>query len=144
MAASVFGVRSWPVWLLAALAAGCATDDGEPATTSQPTLTWLQANVFSKSCAVSGCHGAGSPAAGLKLTDAPASRASLVGVASQVSDGQGGTYLRVAASDPSKSLLYLIVQGKVGSQRQMPPGLALPAEKVEAIRGWIAAGAPAN
>lgn len=143
MAASLFA-RAGALGAAAVALAGCATDDGGPASTAQPTLAWVQANVFTKSCAVSGCHGAGSPAAGLKLTDADASRASLVGVASKVADGQGGTYLRVAASDPSKSLLYLVVKGKVGEQRQMPPGLALSPEKVEAIRGWIAAGAPAN
>jgi len=92
--------------------------------------------VFAISCAFSGCHSGGDPAAGLSLEGDFAAR--IVGVASE----QRSDFLLVAPGNPDESYLLLKVRGddEIISQ-QMPPGNPLPAEQVEIIRAWIASGA---
>ncbi len=109
-------------------------DDGEGQLT-EATLAQVS-EVFAMSCAFSGCHSGGDPAAGLSLEGDFAGR--IVGVASE----QRAGFLLVDPGNPNKSYLLLKVRGddEIISQ-QMPPGNPLPAEQVEIIRAWIASGA---
>lgn len=140
--------RTWELAAVAAaltLAAGCASDDPAPAAVGEPKLAWIQANVFTPGCAVgSSCHGSGSGAAGLKLSDSASAYATLVGVASAESDANGVPYARVEAGKPDRSLLWLVLQHPVGKTPQMPPGAPLAPHKVQAIKDWIASGALNN
>ena len=92
--------------------------------------------VFAVSCAFSGCHSGGDPAAGLSLEGDFAAR--IVGVASE----QRSDLKLVDPGNPDKSYLLIKVRGddEIISQ-QMPPGNPLSAEQVEIIRAWIASGA---
>ncbi len=108
--------------------------DGEGALT-EATLAQVS-EVFAVSCAFSGCHSGGDPAAGLSLEGDFAAR--IVGVASE----QRSDLKLVDPGNPNKSYLLIKVRGddEIISQR-MPPGNPLSAEQVEIIRAWIASGA---
>ena len=109
-------------------------DDGE-GTLTEATLAQVS-EVFSVSCALSGCHSGGEPTADLSLEGDFAAR--IVGVAS----GQRPDLKLVDPGNPDSSYLLIKVRGddEIVSQ-QMPPGKVLPAAQVEIIRAWIASGA---
>ena len=122
---------------------GCGGDDstlGPDGTDGEGTrteATLAQVNeVFSVSCALSGCHSGGEPKADLSLEGDFAAR--IIGVAS----GQRPDLKLVDPGNPDDSYLLIKVRGddEIVSQ-QMPPGGTLPAEQVEIIRAWIASGA---
>ena len=131
--------------LLAAalLWAGCGGDDSTvgpdesdgAGSRTEATLAEVS-EVFAVSCAFSGCHSGGEPAADLSLEGDFA--ASIVGVASEQRPG----FKLVDPGNPNKSYLLMKVRGddEIISQ-QMPPGTPLSAEQVEIIRAWIASGA---
>ena len=108
--------------------------DGE-GTLTEATLAQVR-EVFSVSCALSGCHSGGEPTADLSLEGDFAAR--IVGVAS----GQRPDLKLVDPGNPDDSYLLIKVRGddEIVSQ-QMPPDKVLPAEQVEIIRAWIASGA---
>jgi hypothetical protein len=103
------------------------------------TLTSIQQNVFTPSCA--GCHsGVGTTLPGvMNLTSASASFAALVGVASR----EVPTLSRVAASNPNDSYLIRKLEGTPGiAGVRMPLGGApLPQTTIDSIRLWITNGA---
>lgn len=108
---------------------------------SGATLDDLQASVFTPTCAVSGCHtgpaGNALPA-GMDLTNANASFANLVGIASL----QQPALLRVAAGDPDNSYLVQKIEGTASSGARMPlGGGVLDQALVDDIRQWISDGA---
>ncbi len=108
----------------------------------EPTLESIQANVFTPTCATSGCHtgpaGLGLPA-GQDLSSASASFASLVNVASE----QVPSLLRVAPGDATNSYLMQKLKGEATVGGQMPlGGNPLPWPTIDVIRDWINAGAP--
>ena len=100
-----------------------------------PTLDQIQAVVFEPVCA--GCHtGVGAVLPGsMNLTNADASFAALVNVASI----QQPTLMRVLPSDPDNS--YLIHKLEANGTTVMPPSGMLPAATIAEIRQWIADGA---
>jgi len=105
------------------------------------TLDDIQASLFTPTCSSAGCHsgpaGGGLPS-GMDLSDADASFASLVGVASV----QQPTLFRVAAGDPDNSYLVQKVEGTAASGQRMPlGGAALSQATIDDIRQWIADGA---
>lgn len=104
------------------------------------TLDALQANVFTPSCAFSGCHtgpaGGGLPA-GMDLSSADASFASLVGVTSL----QQSSLERVTANDPDNSYLVQKVEGTAAGTRMPLGGGALDQALIDDIRQWISDGA---
>lgn len=108
--------------------------DGEGQLT-EATLAQVS-EVFAVSCAISGCHSGGEPAAGLSLEGDFAAR--IVGVDS----GQRPDLKLVDPGNADGSYLLIKVRGddEIVSQ-QMPPGAPLSAEQVEIIRAWIASGA---
>lgn len=101
-----------------------------------PNFSEIQANVFTPSCATSGCHAGAAPAQGLNL-DATNSYAMLVGVASQQSAG----VQRVNPGNPNTSYLIQKLEGTAASGGRMPPAGALQQSDINTIRQWITDGA---
>ena len=130
------------LWVAALLWAGCGGDDSTVGPDGEGEGRLTEASlaqvreVFAVSCAFSGCHSGGEPAAGLSLEGDFAAR--IVGVASEQRSG----FLLVDPGNPDESYLLMKVRGddEIISQ-QMPPGNPLSAEQVEIIRAWIASGA---
>ena len=102
-----------------------------------PNFSEIQANVFTPTCATTGCHfGAGAPQ-GLRLDEAN-SYALLVGVGSM----EEPSVLRVAPGDPNNSYLIQKIEGTAVSGQQMPLNApALPRATIDVIRQWISDGA---
>ena len=125
---------------LAVFLAACTGGDGTglpPAGPLGPTFSQIQANVFTQTCATTGCHfGAGAPL-GLRL-DIANSYALLVGVASV----EKSSILRVAPGDPNSSYLIQKLEGSASSGQQMPLNAPpLPQATIDIIRQWISDGA---
>jgi mono/diheme cytochrome c family protein len=121
----------------------CERAPVEPEEPSSPTFTEIQADIFSQSCARSGCHVGDNAPQGLDLSAGNA-YANLVEVASnQVPDLQ-----RVDPGNPDDSYLVIKLEGgdrMAGGTSQMPfGGPALSDEKIQQVRDWIAEGAPDN
>lgn len=139
--------------VFALLFVGCTTstdtaDTGDSAEPLAPTLTNVQNEVFTPSCAFSSCHGEGGGAAGLSLLTGLA-YAELVAVPAE------GAYpspapinsIRVVPADPDGS--YLMVKIDPASEGEvvgdlMPAPDGLDAERVELVRQWILLGAQEN
>lgn len=125
--------------LFAVLLAGCEHADAlGPEEPDEPTFTAVQEQIFSRSCALSGCHAGASAPLGLDLSAGQA-YANTVGVPSvEVPD-----LLRIAPGDPDASYLVKKVQGDpdiVGGR--MPLGRdPLPQAQIDLLRDWIEAGA---
>lgn len=139
-------LRIFPFTLAAALfIAGCGGGNGtgaaappqQPAPAFGPNFSEIQSNVFTPSCAVSGCHqGAGAPQ-GLQL-DAINSYGLLVGIASS----EVPAVLRVAAGDPDNSYLIQKLEGTASVGAQMPLNQpALQQSVINIVRQWISDGA---
>lgn len=105
----------------------------------QPTLSSIQQNVFTPSCALSGCHAPPAPQLGQDLSPG-SSYTSLVNVSSV----ERPELYRITPGDPNGSYLYMKIteaSGILGSR--MPQGAApLPPDAILAIRTWIEDGAP--
>jgi hypothetical protein len=97
--------------------------------------------IFTKSCALRGCHGATLPKEGLNLSSG-ASYSNLVNVAAKECTGR----LRVKPGDPSASYLMKKLMGvSLCFGSQMPKaGTSLPKAEIDLIGGWICTGAPNN
>jgi hypothetical protein len=96
----------------------------------------IQSDIFSKSCALSGCHnGSVSP----NLT-ADAAYGNIVGVPSD----QKPNLNRIEPGDPGRSYLYLKITGdnSITGVRMPNGGPPLSAAEIETIRIWIENGAP--
>jgi len=120
--------------------AACDGGDGTglpPAGPLGPNFSSIQANVFTPTCATTGCHfGAGAPQ-GLRL-DAASSFALLVGVPST----EESSLLRVAPGDPNNSYLVQKLEGTASSGQQMPLNApSLSQATIDVIRQWIIDGA---
>lgn len=114
---------------------------GPPEEGLQPTLSSIQENIFSPSCAVSGCHAGSDPQQGMNLS-AGQTRENVVNVQSN----ERPALFRVEPGAPDSSYLVHKIEGRpsiVG--RRMPLGQApLSQEEINAIRTWIENGAPDN
>ncbi len=133
------------------LLVGCDTTSSEddepdntpPPATLQPTLSSIQANIFSTTCASSRCHDSNDPEADLDLTTGN-SFAELVNVASiDLTD-----LLLVKPSDPDSSYLIWKIEGNPGIEGdRMPRGdnaVPLTSTQTNIIRQWISDGALNN
>ena len=112
----------------------------DPPTSNPPpafaaTLSEIQTNVFTPSCASASCHGA-SAAADLNL-ESGNSHAMLVGIASSQEPG----ILRVAPNDPGNSYLIQKMEGTAATGARMPTGTPLAQSEIDIIRQWIIDGA---
>jgi len=111
---------------------------GSPVTTLEPTLDSIQANVFSVSCAIPGCHGDGTVQFGLRL-DPGFSAGNLIDVASP----QDPTLIRVIPGNSNSSFLIQKLEGTQTVGMRMPAfSPPLPQSTIEVIRQWIHDGAP--
>lgn len=144
------GLRTLPLATLLILAvAGCGGGGGGGGgptappvpPTSPDTLTQLQAQIFSPTCARVGCHDAASGQAGLVLTSGQA-RANLVNVPSS----QQPSLSRVQPNDAGSSYIVRKVRGDATiTGARMPIGSApLTQAQVDGLIRWIDNGAPDN
>jgi len=112
--------------------------NGQPIPPGPPAVSafqQIQDTVFTPICTQ--CHiGAGAPA-GLRL-DAANSYALLVNVAS----GEVPALLRINPGNPDQSYLVQKIQGNAAVGGRMPLGqAALPQDRIDLIRSWVASGA---
>ena len=121
---------------------GYGGDDGPPPeppppSSFGPNFSEIQDEVFTPTCAVSGCHTGAAAPEGLRLDEAN-SFGMLVGVASS----QAPSILRVAPGDPDGSYLIQKLEGTASVGVQMPEGgPPLPQDRIDVIRQWITDGA---
>lgn len=127
------------------LSAACGGDGviepvpGPPPGTA-PTLTSLQATIFTPQCALPGCHLAPGAEQGMELS-AGKTYVYTVGVDSVELSG----FKRVAPGVSADSYLYMKIAGDpriIGDR--MPLGGTLTAAQIDAVRAWIDAGAQDN
>lgn len=106
---------------------------------SQATFSAVQSQIFSASCAFSGCHAGGAPAEGLNLS-AGLAYSNIVNVRSS----QRGSLDRIEPGDPDQSYLYLKVIGdpSIGGERMPRLAPALSQSLIDLLRDWIERGAP--
>ena len=126
---------------LSAALAACGTRKSPTEPTDGPdpsaTFTRVQAEIFTPSCARSGCHAGASPQLGMDLS-AGRSYASIVNVRSVES-----TRLRIAPGDTAGSYLVSKVAGDATiTGVRMPPGGALSSEQLTLLADWVRRGAP--
>ena len=115
-----------------------APDGGGPPVDPTATFTRVQAEVFTPTCAVLGCHDAIGRQENLIL--AP-------GRAYEQIVNQGSVQMsslrRVQPGDPNNSYLYRKLTGVGIVQERMPQfGPPLPEDKLALVRDWIRRGAP--
>ena len=104
---------------------------------TQATLASIQANVFTPSCAVAGCHGGAAAQLGLRL-DPGFSAGNLVNVASPLNS----SLVRVVPGRPDQSFLIHKLEGTQTLGDRMPQGGPfLTQSEIDNIRLWIANGA---
>lgn len=104
-----------------------------------PTLADVQAQIFTPSCALSGCHRGPNAPFGLDLSEGRA-----YGNAVGVRSAEVPELFRIAPGDPDASYLVMKVEGDpdiVGAQMPLR-GPPLSASRIGLLRDWIADGAP--
>ena len=140
--ASSLGPAAWLVALLAI--AGCdepaQEDDGGLA----PTLSSLQDEVFTSSCALSSCHST-STLSGQLVLEPGMSHGELLGVTAVQPEAAAEGLVLVQPGDPDASFLWIKLQPGLDARygALMPSGstTGLPSEDLDAIRTWIENGA---
>jgi hypothetical protein len=135
--------RAAALTLLLLAAAACRNSEtvtAGPSTPPDPTATFtrVQREVFTPSCALSGCHAGTSPQLGMVL-EAGKAYGSLVGVVSVETN-----LLRVSPGLPNDSYLVVKVRGDAAilGSRMPPNGPALPSDKLALVVDWVRRGAP--
>jgi hypothetical protein len=150
------------LFTLGSLATACGGDDDGATADAGPTFdagapdatapceeakahsdfAWINANIFTKSCAFSGCHNAATHEESLDLSSS-AAFAEIVDVAStQVTSKK---LIDSTSTDCTNSYLY----DKISNQNLKAGTVYMPRaqpmlcqEKIDAVCRWIAAGAP--
>ena len=133
--------------LLALLLAGCGTVKSPTEPAQAPggngaafTFSQIQAQIFTPTCAKSGCHAASTAQEGLIL-DAGRSYSLLVGHPAT----ENSALNRVQPGSPEQSYIILKLRGdpSISGQRMPQDGPPfLTAEQIDGIAGWIREGAP--
>jgi hypothetical protein len=124
---------------VALAACGTRKSPTEPDDGPDPTATFtrVQAEIFTPSCALSGCHAGPNPQLGMDLA-AGRSYSNIVNVRAVES-----TRLRIAPGDADASYLVSKVRGDATiTGSRMPPGGALPPDQVQLLVDWVRRGAP--
>jgi hypothetical protein len=108
---------------------------------SHSDLSWIQDNIFTKSCAFSGCHKGSASNAGFLSLESGVSHGALVGQMAATETG----WMRVVASNPSQSYLLVAMGAEPGPT---PAGGLMPLanpklcqDKLDAVSRWIMSGA---
>lgn len=132
------GVWWWGLFIV--LLAGCERAPLETESTA-PTFSEIQSGIFTQSCALSGCHRGESAPKNLDLSEG-AAYANLVKVPSE----EVPALFRVDPENPDSSYLVIKLEGSPRMEgAQMPlGGVPLDEDQIEAVRQWIAEGAPEN
>lgn len=123
-----------------------APDSCIPTTLFEGTYDRIQAQVFDRSCALSGCHDSQTRMAGI-LLEVGASWSNLVEVDPTTQAASDLGWKRVSPGDVAASLLLRKVSGDLGpglGERMPWRRKALPSHLVDILRLWIEAGAPAT
>ena len=136
-------VRLAPVLVVAILGSGgCGTrkTPTEPASPPDPTATFtrVQSQIFTPSCALSGCHAGPNPMRGMDL-GAGKAYGQIVGVPSVES-----TRPRIAPGDPAGSYMVSKTLGdsSIAGARMPLGGPYLPADRQQLLVDWVRRGAP--
>ena len=119
-------------------------EEGETDVTGvRSTFEAIQDHIFNESCISSSCHSSAWAAAGLSL-EPDVAYEQLVGRVPQNAKAREEGMLLVKAGDPGKSFLMTKLTGSgVGYGDRMPRSYSsLSGVAIDAIRAWIAAGAP--
>jgi hypothetical protein len=129
--------------------AGCGAGSGEGLDQSGDPLNGIetipladnfksiQSNIFTPSCALSGCHSGPAPQAGMSL-EAGKSFSNIV----NRSSSEVPSLQRITAGDPDNSYLIRKVEGIASVGVQMPRNApALSAQKIAVLRSWVSKGA---
>jgi hypothetical protein len=135
--------RAAALTLLLLAAAACRNSEtvtAGPSTPPDPTATFtrVQREIFTPSCALSGCHAGTSPQLGMVL-EAGKAYGSLVGALSVET-----SLLRVSPWLPNDSYLVVKLRGDatiLGSRMPLG-GAALPPERLALVVDWVRRGAP--
>ncbi|MGH7492194.1 MAG: hypothetical protein ACREOO_07345 [bacterium] len=101
----------------------------------QPTLSSIQANIFTPKCVNAGCHPGG---------NAPMSLANGQSFGMLVNQASAYNRPRVAPGNANNSALYLKVSGTTLGARMPTVGQPLSAAEVSTIQTWINNGAQNN
>ena len=103
------------------------------------TFTAVKNQIFSDSCALSGCHAGNFPTEGMNLSDSVA-YANIVNVSSH----ERPSLDRIEPGDPNRSYLYLKVLGdpSISGSRMPYLGQKLRQDLIDLLRDWIERGAP--
>jgi hypothetical protein len=131
-----------PALLLALAAAACGTQKSptEPLSPVDPsaTFTRVQSEIFTPSCAFSGCHAGATPQQGMDLS-AGKSYGQIVGVKATES-----TRLRIAPGDVALSYLVSKTAGDatITGSRMPLGGPYLSDQKQQLLADWVRRGAP--
>ena len=114
------------------------TEPGDDLPDPSATFSRVQAEVFTPSCALSGCHAGGAPAQGLDLT-AGRAYGLLVGVRAA-----GSSRPRVAPGDVDGSYLVSKLRGDatITGSRMPLGGPYLSSDRERLVVDWIRRGAP--
>jgi hypothetical protein len=126
---------------VAALACGTRKSPTEPVDdppNPNATFSRVQAEVFTPSCALSGCHAGAAPAQGMNLS-AGSAYAQVVGVSAV-----GSSRLRVAPGDVAGSYLFSKLRGDatITGSRMPLGGPYLSSDREQLVVDWIRRGAP--
>ncbi len=117
---------------------GLPFDPGGPAPDPDATFTRVQSDIFSPSCALSGCHTGPAPQSGLDLSPGVAYQ-NIVGVPSVERAGLN----RIEPGDPDSSYLVKKIRGDADiAGSRMPLGGALNADEIRLLTDWVRRGAP--
>jgi hypothetical protein len=143
--APVLLVSTLAAGMLAACGGGSGDDNGAPPepppppppASFGPNFSEIQDEVFTPTCALSGCHTGAAAQEGLRLDEANS-----YGMLVDVASSQVPSILRVAPGDPDNSYLIQKLEGTASVGVQMPEGGApLPQASIDVIRQWISDGA---
>lgn len=103
------------------------------------TFSVIQDKLFSKRCAISGCHAGPNPQANLNLTDGK-SYENLFNVPSLLNP----SFLRVKPGDSDNSFIIRMLKNTGPGASQMPPSGKLQNSLIDSIASWIDLGALNN
>jgi hypothetical protein len=137
--------RKGIVLSLALLLAACGsvkspTEPEEPGGGTALTFAQIQAQVFTPSCAKSGCHDAATASGGMVL----AAGRSYAEIVNRVSS-ERSTLDRIEPGDPERSYLVKKLRGDpdiAGSRMPLDRPGGLPQDQIDGIIAWVRAGAP--
>jgi hypothetical protein len=130
---------------LAALATGCGNTPSGTDNTVDPTFSSIQEKVFKQSCSSSSCHSTLGGRGGLVL-DSTTTYENLVNCVCSNTAAINAGLKRVVPGQPDSSFLMIKLTGPgIDEGEPMPYSNGkLNQQALDAIRTWIANGAPRN